>query len=129
MDPPDALLLPSNSVLIGWVKRICDGAVQVMQAERFAGMLLLALAAAVAVAGCASSLGTQLPFGGLPPDAPSRAAVQPAYPQVYDIPPARETKLATEQEQAAIEAELAALRKKLNARADALEREGAGSRR
>jgi hypothetical protein len=99
-----------------------------MQAERFAGVLLT-LVATLAVAGCGSSLGTQAPFGGPPPEALPRAAVQPAYPHVYDTPPARENKLATEQEQAAIEAELAALRKKLNARADALEREGTVSSR
>ena len=99
-----------------------------MQAERFAGTLLT-LVASLAVAGCGSSLGTQMPFGGLPSEAPPRAAVQPAYPHVYDTPPPRETRLATEKEQMAIEAELAALRKKVNARADALEREETGSRR
>jgi hypothetical protein len=99
-----------------------------MQGGRFAGVLLTVVAP-FAVAGCGSSLGTQVPFGGLPPESPPRAAVQPAYPHVYDTPPPRETKLATAQEQAAIEAELAALRKKVNARADALEREETGSRR
>ena len=39
-----------------------------------------------------SSLGESIPasIGGLPADAPARAANAPAYPDVHDMPPARE---------------------------------------
>ena len=90
--------------------------------------ILLCLTAMFAVAGCGSLPGTQTPFGGLPPEAPPRAAVQSPYPNVYDLPPPRETKLATEQEQTAIEAELVAIRNKLNAQADTPEKQS-GKRR
>ena len=99
-----------------------------MQVPRSAG-LLATLAATLAVAGCGSSPGTQVPFGGLPPETPPPSTVQSAYPNVFDTPPPRETKLATEQEQAAIEAELAAIRNKLNTQAGALEKEQGGKRR
>jgi hypothetical protein len=92
-----------------------------MLGRRFTG--ILTLAGALAVTGCGSSPGTQVPFGGLPPEAPPASTAQPAYPNVYDVPPARETKLATEQEQAAIEAELAAIRDKLNKQAGTLEKD------
>ena len=91
----------------------------------------LILAAALGVAGCGSSVGTQVPAwaGGLPPDAPQRGTARPQFPDVYDIPPRRPTRLMTEQEQASIEAELIAARNRVNRQADALERENADERR
>jgi hypothetical protein len=62
-------------------------------------------------------------LGGPPADAPPRAAEQAPFPNVYDTPPPRPAKLATEEEQAKIEAELTAIRNKVNAQADALEKE------
>lgn len=79
----------------------------------------LALFAALGMAGCGSSLGTQIPHsaGGLPPDAPPGPAVQQPSPDVYDVPPPRPTKLISEEEQAKLEAELTAVRNKVNAQA------------
>ena len=92
---------------------------------------LLVLAAAPGLAGCGASTGTQPQpwIGGLPPDAPPRAAIQPPFPDVYDVPARRPTKLMSEQEQARTQAELGALRHKVNTQADALERERTGGNR
>jgi hypothetical protein len=82
------------------------------------------LAAALAVAGCGSVPGTTpVAIGSLPPDAPPAPAEPAPFPNVYDVPPARPAKLMTEDEQARVEAELTALRKKVDSRADALEKE------
>jgi len=87
----------------------------------------LALVAALGIAGCGSSVGTRVPTwaGGLPPEAPAPAAVQAVFPDVHDIPPPRPAKLITEQEQARIEAELAAIRTKMNTQAGTLQKERA----
>ena len=50
--------------------------------------------------------------GGLPENAPERAAVQPEFPAVHDMPPARDTKPLTAEERKKLEAELAAARDK-----------------
>jgi hypothetical protein len=62
-------------------------------------------------------------IGSLPADAPPAPAEQRPFPHVYDLPPARPAKLITEEEQARLEAELTSLRRKVNSRADALEKD------
>ena len=87
------------------------------------------LTAALAVAGCGSVPGTTpVAMGSLPPDAPARPAEQAPFPNVYDAP-ARPAKLMTEEEQTRLEAELTALRKRVNSRADGLEKEKIGDNR
>jgi hypothetical protein len=95
-----------------------------MRSFRFL-VTLLAFTAALGLMGCGSSLGTQIPpsAGGLPPGAPAQAAVQPPFPNVYVVPPPRPTKLITEEEQARLEAELTAIRSKVNAQAGVSESE------
>jgi hypothetical protein len=90
----------------------------------------LALAAAFGMSAC-GSVGTQIPpsLGGLPPEAPPRPAVQSQFPNVYDTPPVRPAKLMSEQEQAKTEAELAAVRNRVNATAEALQKEPIDPRR
>ncbi len=71
----------------------------------------MALALAVGLGGCSSTLGslpTQL--GGLPAGTPERPATPAAYPAVHDMPPPRPNTVLTEDEQKKTEAELAALR-------------------
>lgn len=88
------------------------------------------LAAALAVAGCGSVPGTTpIAIGSLPADAPARPAEQAPFPNVYDEPPARPAKLMTEEEQTRLQAELTALRKRVNSRADGLEKEKLGDNR
>ena len=100
-----------------------------MVLSRLIGAPIL-LATALAVAGCGSVPGTTpVAIGSLPPDAPARPAEQAPFPNVYDAPPARPAKLMTEEEQARLEAELTALRKRVNSRADALEKEKVGDNR
>ena len=78
------------------------------QALKLAAALCLALAAA----GCSTSAIDSIPAwaGGEPQDAPKRLETELQYPPVNDRPPARDTKVVTEQEQAKIENELAAAR-------------------
>ena len=94
--------------------------------------VLLAHVAVLGAAGC-GSLGSDSGIAGLgggpPPDAPERAAVQPPYPNVYDVPPPREAKLIPAAEQNKIEAELAASRQRVNAQGDALQKERIGTDR
>ena len=102
-----------------------------MPVARLSG-LVLTLGAAMAAAGCGSvpgSTGTPTAFGSPPPNAPAAPAEQPPFPHVYDQPPPRPAKLITEEEQARLEAELTALRKRVNGRADALEKEKIGDNR
>jgi hypothetical protein len=85
----------------------------------------LALAATLALAACGTAPGVNLPqwAGGLPADAPAASAKPPPYPNVYDLPPARATKPIPVSEQERLEAELTATRKKINARADRLQKQ------
>jgi len=84
--------------------------------------LALALigAGAVALASCSSVL-SELPTaaGGLPAEAPERAATAPAYPAVHDMPPPRASAVLTEEEKKRVEAELAAMREEQAKRAAA----------
>lgn len=91
----------------------------------------LALAAALAIAGCGSSIGSQVPTwaGGASRDVPQRTPAQPTFPDIHHSPPARPTKLISEQEQARIQAELAAIRDKVNAQSGALQKQRTGTNR
>jgi len=100
-----------------------------MHLSRLIGVSL-ALAAALMATGCGSVPGTTpAAIGGLPPGAPPQPTEQPPFPFVYDLPPARPAKLITEQEQARLEAELTALRRRVNIRGDAIEKERIGGNR
>jgi hypothetical protein len=55
----------------------------------------------------------------LPPRPPTTAA---SFPDVHDLPPPRPTKLMSEREQTRLEAELTALRKRVNAKGATEER-------
>jgi hypothetical protein len=89
---------------------------------------LLALAGALMLSSCANTtnltdlgnkLGNELPtaVGGMPEGAPERPQTQPNYPAVHDMPPARNTKVMTEEEKKRLETELAAMREQQNRRA------------
>jgi hypothetical protein len=82
----------------------------------------LATATALAASGCASNFGTSIPAwaGGEPPGLPAAApeSTTANYPNVYDVPPPRPTKLMSQDQATRTEAELAALRKKVNAVGD-----------
>jgi hypothetical protein len=84
---------------------------------------VLAFAGAGPLASCSSmsgsTVGGELPtaLGGLPADAPARAETQPDYPAVHDMPPARKSKVMTEEEKKRVEAELTVARDKQAKRA------------
>jgi hypothetical protein len=80
---------------------------------------LLALALALALAGCASSTFDALPekLGGLPEGAPARRPETLAYPNVYEPMAPREIKKLNEGEQKSLEQELMAMREQQNKRA------------
>jgi hypothetical protein len=71
-------------------------------------------AAAVALTGCASTIGDNMPavIGGLPDNAPQRPETPPAYPSVHDRPPERSNTVLSGKEQKRLEDELAAARNK-----------------
>jgi hypothetical protein len=79
----------------------------------------LASLLALAGAGCTSNPGASIPTWaggepeGLPPRPPATAS---SFPDVHDLPPPRPTKLMSEREQTRLEAELTALRKRVNAK-------------
>jgi hypothetical protein len=93
--------------------------------------LLAVLGVAFGVSGCGSipemgaSVGETVPHwaGGEPAGAPPRSATQPPYPAVNDMPPARNAKLITVQEQTKIESELAAARSQVSSKAATLEQQ------
>ena len=76
--------------------------------QRTAIALMLALTAP----GCSTSAIDSIPAwaGGEPVGTPERPATEMQYPAVNERPPARDTKVASEEEQAKIERELAAAR-------------------
>jgi len=71
----------------------------------------LPLTAALALAGCASTFDV-LPqkMGGLPAEAPERAAEPKAFPNVYEVRPTREAVPLTTEEQKRLETDLTNLR-------------------
>jgi hypothetical protein len=82
---------------------------------------MLALASALMLSSCANTtnltdmgnkLGNELPaaVGGMPETVPERPQTQPGYPAVHDMPPARNTKVMTEEEKKRLETELAVMR-------------------
>jgi hypothetical protein len=73
------------------------------------GLLLLA---ALVLAGCSTTQIDQIPhsIGGLPEGAPARPAVQPAFPAVHDMPPARAQPLLDEEQQKRLERDLIRVR-------------------
>jgi hypothetical protein len=74
----------------------------------------LALLAAIAVAGCTSTL-SNLPLVGEPDTLPQRPGTPGAYPAVHDMPAPRDTKPLTEAERKKLEADLVAARNKQEA--------------
>jgi hypothetical protein len=90
------------------------------------------LLAVLPMAGCGSNLGTNVPpwAGGEPPGLPPPAtAAATDYPNVYDVPPKRRTKLISEAEQSKLQADLNALRNHVSAEGDAAQREKASEQR
>jgi hypothetical protein len=85
---------------------------------------LLVLTAALSAAGCAN-IGTTVPVwaGGEPAGVPARSVEPANYPNVHDLPPPRATKPVSEAEQARMEADLIALRKRVNAEGNTSTRE------
>jgi hypothetical protein len=90
--------------------------------------LVLALAGALMLSSCANTtnmtdmgnkLGNELPtaVGGMPQSLPARPETPPAFPAVHDMPPARNTKVMTEEEKKRVEAELAVMREQQARRA------------
>src|ERR1700722_2196349 len=90
--------------------------------------LVLALAGALMLSSCANTtnmtdmgnkLGNELPtaVGGMPQSLPARPETPPAFPAVHDMPPARNTKVMTEEEKKRVEAELAVMREQQAKRA------------
>ena len=89
---------------------------------------MLALAGALMLTSCANTtnmtdmgnkLGNDLPtaIGGMPQAVPERPQTAPAFPAVHDMPPARNTKVMTEEEKKKVEAELAVMREQQAKRA------------
>lgn len=73
---------------------------------------LFALALASLVPGCSTTDIDRLPqeLGGLPANAPARAAEPPAFPAVHDMPPPRAAALLDAEQQKRLEADLIATR-------------------
>ena len=71
----------------------------------------MAVAALLGLSACSSTFDA-LPekLGGLPANAPERSAQPMAFPNVYEVRPARETKPLTDDEQKKLETELTTLR-------------------
>jgi hypothetical protein len=81
--------------------------------------------AALSTAGCSASVIDSIPTwaGGEPSGTPDRPAVDPAYPPVHDRPPARDSKVISEQDEAKIEKELATARDIQAARAKKVQKD------
>lgn len=80
---------------------------------------------ALAGGGCTSNPGTSIPTwaGGEPEGLPPPPPTTSSFPEVHDLPPPRPTKLMSEQEQTRLEAELTALRKRVNSKGATDERD------
>jgi hypothetical protein len=83
-----------------------------------------ALAIGFAGSGCTGNPATTVPVwaGGEPQGLPPPPAEPGQFPNVYDMPPARPTKPISEAEQKRLEADLTALRKRVNPAGDAAEK-------
>lgn len=90
--------------------------------------LALALGLVLAAAGCSTSAIDSIPqwAGGKPESTPERPAAEMAYPPVNERPPARDSRVVSEEEQAKIERELAAARDAQAKQAAQVKKERAG---
>jgi hypothetical protein len=79
--------------------------VRIVAAWTAARTALAAVAFAVLLSGCASTI-ADLPVIGVPEGTPERPAVQPPYPAVHDMPPRRTDLPLTSEEQQQLEKEL-----------------------
>jgi hypothetical protein len=77
------------------------------------------LAAAMALAGCGSTIADHMPTaaGGLPEGSPQRPAARTAYPAVHDMPPPRATPVLTDAETKKLEDDLIETRNRAAAEA------------
>ena len=90
--------------------------------------IAIALVLALAAAGCSSSAIDSIPAwaGGEPAGTPQRPATELQYPAVNERPPARDTKVVSEEEQEKIERELAAARATQSKQAAQVKKDRAG---
>ncbi len=90
--------------------------------------IAIALVLALAAAGCSSSAIDSVPAwaGGEPAGTPQRPATELQYPAVNERPPARDTKVVSEEEQEKIERELAASRATQSKQAAQVKKDRAG---
>jgi hypothetical protein len=88
-----------------WLGRVCAA--------------LSLFASAVALAGCAATIGDYAPtaIGGLPEGTPQRPKQSSAYPAVHDMPPPRATQVLTDAERNKLEGDLVAARERAAAAA------------
>jgi hypothetical protein len=95
-------------------RRACRCATEFVAAGAKAKFVpLLALALAVGLGACASTVADVPPeVGGLPAGTPQRPAQPGVYPAVHDMPPPRPNTVLTEEERKKAEAELKALRER-----------------
>jgi hypothetical protein len=70
------------------------------------------IAAAVALAGCGSTIADRMPtaVGGLPEGSPQRPTTPAAYPAVHDMPPPRATQVLSDADAKKLEDDLKATR-------------------
>lgn len=89
---------------------------------------IVALGLSVGATGCSTSAIDSIPqwAGGKPESAPERPATAMEYPPVNDRPPARDSRVVSEEEQAKIERELAAARDAQAKKALQVKKERAG---
>jgi hypothetical protein len=82
---------------------------------------LLTTAIALNLAGCSSTLFSEIPssVGGLPAGTPERSSTPAAYPAVHDMPPPRSDTVLTDAEQKKIQSDLNAARDQQNKRSTA----------
>jgi hypothetical protein len=90
--------------------------------------IAIALVLALATAGCSTSAIDAIPVwaGGEPAGTPQRLATELQYPAVNERPPARDTKVVSEEEQAKIERDLAAAREAQAQQAAQVKKDRAG---
>jgi hypothetical protein len=87
-----------------------------MERGWFALRVLVAIAAAASLSGCASishkfaETASEMPAIGLPANAPERPAETPVFPAVHDIPPPRNSVVLSDFEQRKMEDDLVAAR-------------------
>ena len=75
---------------------------------------VLLLGATTMVAGCSSLSDVPTWAGGLPADAPARPTVDAPFPAVHDVPPPRNERTLTDDQQVRLEKDLAAARERVS---------------